>query len=34
MFVIELIHKVDLSQIDPHTPAHLAFLNIDGRIER
>jgi len=27
MFVIELIYKVDLSQIDAHMKAHVAFLN-------
>jgi uncharacterized protein YciI len=26
MFVIELIYKVDLSRIDAHMPAHVAFL--------
>jgi uncharacterized protein YciI len=27
MFVIELIYKVDLANIDAHMKAHLAFLN-------
>jgi uncharacterized protein YciI len=26
MFVIELIYKADLSEIDAHMPAHVAFL--------
>lgn len=27
MFVIELIYKADLSEIDAHMKAHMAFLN-------
>jgi uncharacterized protein YciI len=27
MFVIELIYKVDLAQIDKHMKAHVAYLN-------
>lgn len=27
MFVIELIYKVDLAEIDAHMAAHVAFLN-------
>ena len=27
MFVIELIYKADLAEIDAHMPVHVAFLN-------